>query len=193
MKFVTKSQKSILLFFSLLIIGLVVFWYQPFFVRSEDKDYVLVNAQTLKLLSYKTPVSLRILSKYGERNNHYKLEIIPLFGKITSIELPGFEKEVILSQSEKVGDSDFLFFTGAVGAHSENMVVIKINNPDLAIIQFGKDDQRDLSLVSDWPKFNVQSQSSLDISAFYRDYEKDPLTNSLEKRYHLENNYFLFY
>jgi hypothetical protein len=190
MKLKRRSKIAVLIFGIIVLVGLVFFYYQPPY-QGAPAGYRTVFFQSFSLSSFKMPVSIRLLAKENSSND-YLLELVPVIGRVKSIKLSGFETDIKLLKIESIGNEDYLFVSGPVGVHSENLDVFKADRQNLSLITFEKDGQSDLSLSSDWPQFNISSRETLDIEAIYRDYDKDPLLDQITENYSLQSNRFVF-
>lgn len=131
-------------------------------------------------------------SETGGQKNRFNLTIYQSMFNKQSIELSGFEKYAAIENHLSFQDKDYLFITGDVGAHSKNLVVVKVENKEISSVGFLKLDKSEITLTSDLPHFEFSSADTLDIITFNRDYEKDPLLNLWKEKYQLKNNNFVF-
>lgn len=123
-------------------------------------------------------------------SRHY-LEVRSYFGPIQRVELNGFEDQVNSVKQIQFSNSIYFFIKAPVGVHSENLAVISFDGTNLKAVQFKDQDSLEVSITCDWPKIEIkEANDSLDIEIYYRDYNKDPLSDGLIKFYHFQDNHF---
>lgn len=188
------------IFYSLIVLAILAIVYfiytrSPLFAdtlrgqngaQSQDNFYIKQSGDR-----FATRFSL-IQRPKNIKDSTFELDRYSLFGGAKKIELPGFEQLASLQDHYNYQGSDYLFFSGDVGAHSRNLAVVKVTSGGMAIISF-KNESIEVSSSSDLPRFEIaSSQSSLDILVYNRDYDLDPIKNYLVDRYELKDNRFDF-
>ena len=168
----------------------------PVFADTINDQIVSKEEFNLQIAGENTQTKFSIIGyKNSEFQNRYYLKIYMNWFKSEEIELEGFEKSAtFIKQSQKDGIA-YLLITGDVGAHSQNLNVVEIENGNLSLAEFEKDGKKDKIIYSDWPKFELINENSdqLSINIYFRDYNKDPLTDFLILQYQLESKTFKYH
>jgi uncharacterized protein YxeA len=128
----------------------------------------------------------------SSKKNRFELTIYQSLFKKQTLELKGFERYASLEKYQSFQGKNYLFFTGDVGAHSNNLFAVEVVGRNMTQVHFEKNGETTETLVSDLPLFTFSSSATLDITNFNRDYEKDPLQNYLLDHYQLQGGNFVF-
>lgn len=192
----TKRKITILSLFSVAAVLVAFLFVSKLPIYADVTDRSIISRQNLNLtLASSSQKSKYVLITKEKDNisNAYFLRLEKSFNDWPTIELKSFEKDIHLSSQLNSDGQDYLFFEGDVGAHARNFFVVRVNNGQLGEIDFAKNTETGPSLVSDLPRFKIQKNgASLDIEAFYRDYNSDPLKNFWSEKYSLNGDKFVF-
>lgn len=124
---------------------------------------------------------------------NFYLKIEHWWEKEPEVKLSGFEKQASLNDHLPFNKNDYLAIIGEVGAHSKNLQIVKASNDLLTIMPFQKNGERVESISSDLPLFEYSKSQNLDITVYFRDYEKDPLVDYNADIYRLDGDVFSYY
>lgn len=119
---------------------------------------------------------------------YYKDDIL-LVQSGNTANLTGFEDEVKPCEdfSLNIEGTNYLCLIGEVGVHSQNIELI--NKETFLPLKFIRDDIESSSLTSDTPKFDLNFN---EIVSHNRDYNKDPIVDSLLDIYKFRDGKFVF-
>lgn len=186
-----RTITASLIFIILIFLGLVLLWRFPGVADAFSGDE-LSEVQNIYLdlggSSLKTKLSLG----KSVDNGQYMLVVSPFFKNQQRIVLNSFEHNIRLEKHIEMSKKDYLIFSGDVGAHSQNLVVLELVEHQIRYIQIEQSGMLEPSLVSDWPRFEImQYENSLDIAVYNRDYDKDPLVDYRKLVYETRDNIFI--
>lgn len=113
-----------------------------------------------------------------------------------SIELSGFEDDVMLCNQNILSRSisSSVCLIGYVGAHSQNIQFIEINDPNFAPIKIVHENGEEReNLISDNPTISaVEKDNKLFLYADQRNYDLDPLSSIIRHVYIYQDNKMIF-
>jgi hypothetical protein len=190
-----QSAKLVLrLSFCVLIIAalFLVIFKQKISADSDFGELIKTGKITVNIDGKETKYELRQYKSNDQIKNY-------LFSNktltISSIELPGFENGVEPCSEDLLKSSDVICFAGDVGVHSRNIVLVRYEDSKMSLINFSGKESISQNITSDVPNFQFQQDDEGKIqglSVDNRDYDKDPLKDSIRTIYRFENNSFLF-
>lgn len=133
--------------------------------------------------------------KNNEKSGYIKRK--SLFS-IKTLKLEGFEDsiepcaDINFKINDQIGQG--ICFTGDVGAHSQNIVLLKFEGQKFKPMYFYNEDYS-YNISSDVPKFELLDENEdglTDIEIKFRDYNSDPLTKEVTEIYLGNGNGFVF-
>lgn len=133
--------------------------------------------------------------KNNEKSGYIKRK--SLFS-IKTLKLEGFEDsiepcaDINFKINDQIGQG--ICFTGDVGAHSQNIVLLKFEGQKFKPMYFYNEDYS-YNISSDVPKFELLDENEdglTDIEIKFRDYNSDPLTKEVTGIYLGNGNGFVF-
>lgn len=158
---------------------------------NTNKISVILNGKSLNfhLLTYKTNDQIEHDLVYNKN-----------FFTKTKVKLTGFEDSVELCQNNTINlggvFGDVICLTHDVGAHSQNLEFIRFQNNQLNPIDFiDQSGQESPNIFSDEPAiyFNdYNGDDYLDVIVLNRDYDNNPLVDSIKNYYKNDGGKFVF-
>ena len=142
---------------------------------------------------------LSILTDHDYTLSRYKngLDNVWILSKIglwknLNLSLSGFEDSVETCRQKiyQVGDVSLLCLKGDVGVHAQNLIMIDLIQ--FQPVSFQNDDGKYYSLISDVPFFYTENESLAILIADMRNYDKNPLADSIRNYYQWSGNGFIF-
>jgi len=108
------------------------------------------------------------------------------------LRLAGFDDSVATCSRPEfhLSSRNFLCLKGYVGAHSENRVFVDLEN--FTTVRFVDAENANNFLVSDAPNFIFDPYKPQNIAADMRNYDKNPLTDSIRSHYKWDGEKFIF-
>lgn len=198
--FMTK-KKIVYIISACFIIAILAgsFWY--IFSNQTikaDSNSILINEQKIMTTINGKPEEVA-LQTYQLTNNSYQSYLIAKhFLTNEVLKLNGFEKNVSLCPKNLFSNIELknqLCLIGEVGVHSENLEIIDYSNNKLKITTFKINNRSQESIASDVPMFkffDYNNDNLADLIVYQRDYENDPLVDSVEYYYYGTKNNFVF-
>lgn len=182
-------------FFSLL----AIFCVSYFLFRSRisaDSDLGKLNSKKEIVLEMNGKQEKFELRQYRRKDQILNYLFKKSFYKTGNILLPGFEDEVTLCEENviKTDGKDLICFIGDVGVHSKNLVLVNYSKQKMRLINFSGNELSQ-NLTSDVPFFQFNKDENGNLKTLYcdnRDYDKDPIENSLRDIYKIEDGSFIF-
>lgn len=138
------------------------------------------------------------LNRYNNNGKiEYALSTKKIIGQKSSVKLAGFESTVSLCKDNpiKLQKGYAICLIGNVGAHSQNLELVQYFDHNLTDIKVTNGDSIESNVVSDVPSFSFtdkNNDSFLDLIADQRDYDTDPLNNSIRSNYLSSESGFVF-
>lgn len=173
-----------------LVILIIILINNKYFVIKDGIKYSLVSSREIKIDSNAdsdTFLIQKFESSEGQARYFFRTKKY-IFNK-NEIEMNGFEDEVANCKQFELflGEEHMktLCFTGNVGVHSQNLVLIGIDNNKPKIINFIIDQEKEPNIFSDVPKIIFSDYDGDQIKELIvenRNYESDPI-NSVTKNY----------
>ncbi len=133
-----------------------------------------------------------ILSKYKNgRDINWVLTKTGFWSNL-NLTLVGFEDSIQLCQQNvyQISDVRALCLSGYAGAHAENVVLIDLARFEPVAFENGQ--TKSYNIVSDVPYFIFSNDNSESFITDMRNYDKNPLTDSIRSYYHWVGNIFIF-
>lgn len=195
-----STKKANILFSTsvlVLIIFLVVFFIIYKSVRAEDKAEVISKSSIMATIRGEKRTFT--VEKLREDDNSTKMRLVYQSNsfKNLSIDLTGFEDSVLPCKTSDgyLGDEfrDILCLTGDVGAHSQNLSLIRVLDDKLEPVYFMNGSDKLVNITSDVPNiqikdYNNDGKNELVIDS--RDYDNDPTIDSIRNVYILKDGVF---
>ena len=182
-----KILKITLITTAILIITTVLYWQRNKQVSSGElvfRKSFIFDRQKIYIEQYKDDKTVTFLVKRD------------WLAWPDSIKLRGFEDDVVPCNqnifSQNIPDSICLI--GYVGAHSQNIQFINIDNSKFSPIQIlHENGEEDENLISDNPRFSVaKKDETLFLYADQRDYDSNPLDRVIRSSYVYHDNKIIF-
>jgi len=174
-------MKKAIFIFSLVIIAIILF--ENFSTENKYIESIKVGGTEI------------FLKKDG--SDFYLVKNKSFFNK-AQLKLSGFENEVLFCpdfSTLKLND-DVVCLTGFVGAHSQNLQLVSIKDGDLGTVSFLTNGGNEAeNIMSDLPKMRVidyNEDGKDDIMVYNRNYDKDPLANSIVGTFEYEEGKYKF-
>lgn len=173
---------SVLLFF---LITVFLFVYNQNGIKADSELGILKSEKEFNIFLKNKNVKFSIKSYFKNGSNkNYLFSEASLF-KVKKIELLGFEEDVNLCSKStlELGREEGICLVGDVGAHSQNIAFLNTNMSLLKIHEAGNELY---SIVSDLPSYQItdyNSDGSDDLIIYNRDYDKNPLVDSIKSYY----------
>lgn len=168
---------------------------------SADSDALgkLISKKNLTI-SIENKKTIFTLLKY-KNGDHFDfvLEKRNMIGGGKTIKLIGFENDANLCQDKSIklanNNGDAVCLAGDVGAHSQNIQLIKYLNGQLLNIKITNGDSLGDNISSDVPHYSFtdrNNDSFLDLTVDQRNYDADPLTGAFRSYYINAGSEFVF-
>lgn len=178
---------------------LAVFFVGVFIFRSSiSADSALgkpVSTKNIKI-TINNKSETFILEKYSsDKTSQYYIVKKDFFGKREAFLLSGFEDEIVNCDQSSGKISNAICLVGAVGVHSQNVQLVGFKDGHFSKISFIGNGESSDSAVTDVPKFafsDLNNDGNIDLMLDQRDYDTDPLTNSIRNRYYRDGTNFIF-
>lgn len=114
------------------------------------------------------------------------------FWQVKRLRIDGFEDlaAVCSRPTFQIDSKNFLCLSGYVGAHSENVVMVELNK--FVPIAFADDENIGYNIISDAPYFVFNTASPRKLIVDMRNYDKNPLIDSIRSYYKWNGMRFVF-
>lgn len=166
---------------------------------SVGSNNSLISSQDMVTSLNGKEYKLQILKvRESDNSTDFKLENRYGFLKKETLDLSGFEDMVVPCENKTVnlGDDigDVICLTGEVGAHSQNVLLIKLNDNTPQSIKFINDGQASENITSDVPNIIIMDYNKgvKAIAVDNRDYSTDPLSMVIRDYYVPSEKGFVF-
>ena len=188
---------SFLIVFSITVCVTAVYLYGRISADEDNPNGTLTTLETIKVDFYgdgrEETVELEKYQSRGVSTFYIKVDK-PVIG-FELKKLSGFEDDVKFCPQQMInasGSQKLICLFGDVGVHSQNIQLISYES-GIKIIPFVDGERSLLSVYTDAPKFDIKNAASERAAAvclFDRDYDKDPLIDTIEICYYFSGESF---
>ena len=144
------------------------------------------NKEAVSAIKYRSDSKTNFILAVTDNNKNY------------SLNLTGFESEISFCKDNElvtIEQNKIICISGYVGVHSENIQLIVFDGSNLKPMLFVNNGSEENRITSDAPNFgftDVNNDNSSELYVDNRDYEKDPVLDTLRSYYYFINGAFRY-